>query len=73
MRRRRGADITSAVDVVALWLSTRDEARALFNDAGMARAYVAAVLAERGTDAVEAVRARRWLRRGSLPGEGWRS
>ena len=70
MRRRRSADVpATAVEVVALW--TRADADAATDDVQARMAYVRDVLSLHGTDPVEALRARRWLRKG-LSGEGWR-
>lgn len=71
MRRRRTSSAPrTAVEAVELWNRARADARELHLDPEAERDYVAAVLAEHGTDAVEAIRARRALRRGG-PGR-WR-
>lgn len=69
-RRQTAAAPRTAAELVALWTTTQAEARALFTDPETARQYVAAVLAERGTDVVEAIRARRRLR--GRRRDGWR-
>lgn len=63
MRRRRAGTVPDLAGRVDLWVRTRDEAAALFTDEDARRRYVDAVLAEHGTDAIEAIQARRVLRR----------
>lgn len=70
-RRRAGSAPRTPVEAVELWNRAQEDARELHLDRDAARDYVGAVLAEHGTDAVEVIRARRWLRTGRT-GEGWR-
>lgn len=70
-RRRLGTAPRTAADAVELLARAQADARELHLDRTATRDYVAAFLAEHGTDVVEVIRARRWLRRG-LPGASWR-
>lgn len=64
MKRRRSSDAPKTpAETVELWNRARSDARELHLDPEQAREYVSAVLAERGIDVVDAIRARRALRR----------
>ena len=60
--RRSSARPGSPEELVALYASAKADARVLFGRGEERRRYVNAVLADHGTDAVEAIRARRLLR-----------
>lgn len=70
-RRRRVSPPRSAVELVELYARVRADAAALDVDSNARAQYVREVLEVYGTDPLEAMRARYWLRRGRTD-EGWR-
>lgn len=61
-RREAGARPATPEGMVALWSEAKADAAVLFNEPEQRRRYVNAVLAERGVDVVDVIRARRTLR-----------
>lgn len=72
MRRRTLSNAPSTpAEVVSLHQRAKSDARELHLDPEQSRRYVADALAQAGTDVVQAIRARMWLRRG-WSGDDWR-
>lgn len=64
MRRRQvSARPSTPEGLVALWSEAQEEARVLCSDPDDRRRFVNDRLAEHGVDAIDAIRAKRWLRR----------
>ena len=64
-RRQTSARPTTAEGLVALWSEAQEEARVLCCDPDDRRRFVNGRLAEHGVDVIDAIRAKRWLRRRS--------